>query len=517
MLILFTILILLLTSIAMVVVQIVKLRFAFHWFIAASGALAAWSLVIIAGSDLPQIVPLVTWQPQELLSVSPTLLLDRFSWSYAQALVTLLVAVILTGTIRVTNVDWLSWISHPVLIALGIFAVVAGNLITLLLAWMALDFFELVVLLSRINQSNLREKVVVTFSARTFSSLLVILAAILATAQGQDLSFTNIPDQPSIVLLLAAGFRLGVIPIYIPFMRAFPSSPGMGTILQLSAAAAGLFLLVRIAPNLQNTNLTTIFIGLASIATVYSGITWLFAKNESEGRPAWIVGMASLSLASAAQGQAMASLSWGLSGLLGGGLLFLFSKRNRWVIWLPLVGLMAISALPYTPNWNGAILFSGPINVFYIPLLFGHSLLLLGYARHALRTQIEFEEDERWSQIIYPLGLLLLLGTLFSLGLLISPAIQAVPLLGWFAGAIGLGIAALLFKSSSGWKDIPPAWVVVINSIISFQWLYKSLWTIYRSITRMIGVFTRLLEGEGGVLWAVLLMGLLYSLLTRLN
>jgi hypothetical protein len=512
------ILIFLFTSISLVVVKTAKLRYAIHWFIAAGGVLAAWLLISSTGFDLPQTLPLVGWQPENLFSLSPSLLIDRYSWSYAQALVTLLFAVILTDVVRGSDADWSSsWAACLVLTALGLFAVLSGNLITLLLAWMAIDIVELLLLLSKINQSSLREKVVVTFSARTISSVLVMVAVILSSSQSQDLTFTNVPLEAGAILLLAAGFRLGVIPIHIPSFQSFPLNPGMGTILRMVSAAAGLILLVRTAPVLPSSNLTTIFVGLAALAVVYSGITWLFAKNEIEGRPAWIVGMASLSFASATQGQALASLSWGLSALLGGGLLFLFSKRNQWLIWIPLTGLIAISTLPFTPNWNGAMVFSQPFTIFYVPLLFGQVLILLGYARHVLRPQAELEVPERWSQFIYPLGLLFLLGTLFWLGLLISPPIQTIPLHAWFTGVVGLGLAAFLFTRSGDWKDIPPDWVVLINSVLSFQWLYRSIWALYRSTTRILGVFTRFLEGEGGVLWAILLIGLLFILLTRIN
>jgi hypothetical protein len=517
MLIFITLIILMLTSIALVVVHLAKFRYAIHWLIAAGGVLAAWLLISFTGFDLPQTLPLVSWQPEYLYSLSPSLLTDHFSWSFAQALVTLLFAVILTDAVRSSDADWSSWTTSLGLTVLGLFAVLSGNLITLLLAWMAIDFVELFFLLSSINQSSLREKVVVSFSARTFSSILVIVAVIFSATQGHDLTFTNIPGEAGAILLLAAGFRLGVIPIHIPSFQSFPLSPGKATTLRMVSASSGLILLVRIAPVMLGSNLTMIFLGLAALATVYSGVTWLFAKNILEGRPAWIVGMASLSFASAAQGQALASFSWGLSVLLGGGLLFLFSKRNQWLIWILLAGLIAISTLPFTPNWNGAYLFSQPFSIFYIPLLFGQALLLLGYARHTLRPETELEDAERWSKLIYPLGLLLLLGTLFWLGLLINPPIQTIPLHAWFTGVIGLGLAAFLFIRSSHWKDIPPDWVLLINSVLSLQWLYRSIWALYRSTTRILGVFTRLLEGEGGVLWAILLMGLLFSLLTRLN
>ncbi|MBE0408333.1 MAG: hypothetical protein IBX69_01220 [Anaerolineales bacterium] len=494
-----------------------KLRYRFHWTIAACGALIAWLLILFVGSDLPQTLALLTWQPEALFPVSPELLIDRFSWSYALALATLLFSVILTDTVKNSGADWKSWSGNSAFIALGIFAVTAGNPITLLLAWMAIDIIELMILFSNLPQSNMREKVVVTFTARTFSSFLVIVAGILSAAQGQDLTFLSISNEASVALLLAAGLRLGVVPIHIPLTQSLPLGRGLGTISRLVPTAAGLILLVRTASVQQPNDLTTVFLGLAAIALIYGGVSWLSAKDQLDGQPAWILSMAALSLASAVRGEPLASMSWGLSGLLGGGLLFLFSARNRWMIWIPLVGLIAMSALPYTPNWNGAKLYSQPFNIMFIPILLGQALLLAGYARHALHSQNDIDTPERWIKLIYPLGLFLLLGILFSLGLLFSPSAQTIPLLGWFAGVIASGLAVLLFFWASHWKAIPPDWVARVNSFISFHWLYKGIWALYRFIGRILGIFTRLLEGEGGIIWAILIMGLLYSYLARMN
>lgn len=517
MLILFAILILLITSVGMLVGQVMKLRFALQWLIAAIGTLGSWSLVVVTGLELPQTIPLITWQPENLFRTSPILLADQISWPYALVLVTLVLAAILTETVNAPTVDVKSWISILIFTAFGLLAVLAGNPLTLLLAWMAIDLLELLILLSQLNQSSLRERVVFAFSARAFSSILVIMAAVLSANGGQTLTFTNISNEANVALLLAAGLRLGVLPLHIPLLKHLPLERGLGTVSRSLPAAAGLILLARITITQEPDYLLLIILGFAALAAIYSGITWLLAKDEIDGRPAWIVGIASLSLAAAVQGQTMASLSWGLSGLLGGGLLFLFSIRTRFLIWIPLVGLMGISALPYTPNWNGAQLYAGTFHVLLIPFLVANALLLVGFARHSLRPGIKLEGVERWIWFIYPLGLMFLLGTLFSLGLSMSPPPESVQLQGWLAGVVVLVLAGLIFLWGNRWKDIPPDWAKVINSILSLQWLYQVIWAGYRYLSRILGIFTKLLEGEGGVLWAILLLGLLFSLISWLS
>ncbi len=80
---------------------------------------------------------------------------------------------------------------HGILIltSLGLVAVTAGNMLTLLLAWAALDVIELVILLGQMLQSKSRERIILAFSARMAGIGTVLLAGIIPWSQGPSLSF----------------------------------------------------------------------------------------------------------------------------------------------------------------------------------------------------------------------------------------------------------------------------------------------------------------------------------------
>ena len=79
---------------------------------------------------------------------------------------------------------------------------------------------------------------------------------------------------------------------------------------------------------------------------------------NSDGRPFWILGLSAFTVAAAIQSQPLASQAWGLATLFSGGVLFLYSARSPRIIVLPILGLVGISALPYTPAWRGTGLFA---------------------------------------------------------------------------------------------------------------------------------------------------------------
>jgi hypothetical protein len=509
MLILIPILILLLTPIAMLLFRLTWPRFAYHWLIAAGGVLVAWPLVLLASAQLPQAIQLVPWLPDALFPSWPMLLVDRLSWPYALALVTLVLGVILTDVARAPEADWAAWAGSLGLAALGIFAVLAGNPLTLLLAWTAIDLVELLVMLGQVKESSVRERLVIAFSARVLGSLTLVAGVVAARSAGQSLSFAVIPPRASIFLLLAAGLRLGVLPLHLPLLQEVPLLRSLGTMSRLVPVAASLALLARTATADVMTSLAPVFLGLAGLAALFGGATWALAQDELDGRTGWILGMGSLAVAAAVRAQPAASLAWGMATLLSGGLLFLTSARDRRLSWITLLGLLGFSAMPFSPAWNGARLYAGQFYPFLSVFLVAHALLLVGYLRHTLRVASPLIGVERWVWFLYPVGLALLPVTHLLFGWWTNPGIEDVPLAGWWVGPFVLGLAALMIAWSRRIHHFP-GWVIIIFAyIFSLSWIYRLFWSLYRWIGRLLSFFSTVLEGDGGVLWALLVLVLL--------
>lgn len=521
MLVLLSIVLLLIAVTSMLVIHAIWPDFLYHWLIAAGGALFAWLVMLFAGSRIPLSIPLINWQAGALLTESPVLLADEISWPYALALVTLALAVVLTDVVRAAEADWSAWSGTLVLGALGLFAVLAGNPLTLLIAWMAIDLAELLILLAQLLQSSVRERVVIAFSARVFGTLLLVVGEMVARSGGARLSFEFIPSNAAIFLVLAAGLRLGVLPLHVPFLREPLLRRGLGTMSRLVPAAASLVLLARTGDALSRSTepigLFPYLLGLAGLAGLYGGLAWFLASDELEGRSAWILGMASLSLASALRAQPAASLAWGLSTLFSGGLIFLISIHDRRLLWLPFLGLLGFTGIPFTPAWNGWQLFRAPFHPFLVVFVIAQALFLAGYARHALRSRQILQGVERWIWLIYPLGLGLLPFTHLWIGWQSRPDSAAVPMAGWLLGAIAVGLAALgvAFRSRIG--ALPAGPILYLRTFLSLNWLYRMLWAMYRYLGRLATFLTSVLEGEGGVLWAILLLVLLFSVLAWSN
>jgi hypothetical protein len=52
-----------------------------------------------------------------------------------------------------------------------------------------------------------------------------------------------------------------------------------------------------------------------------------------------------------------------------------------------------------------------------------------------------------------------------------------------------------------------------IGNLFQFNWFFTLLWWLYDLIARPIQFFVRILEGEGGLLWALVFLALISSVL----
>ena len=514
MLILLPVILMLLTALALLVLRFARPKFKYPWILASGGATLAFISVFLWQIHFPQSISLPSWQLVTALLYVPAWLADGVSWPYALALAALAAAVIWTSVVRAEN-DPMPWAGTLALAALGILAVAAENPLTLLLAWSAIDLFELITMLRSTEGEIQSQGVIIAFASRLAGTGLVLWADLVAVSAGTPLDFRSIPPGTGIFLLIAAGLRLGVLPLHLPYRKDNVVRRGFGTALRLVSAASSLALLARIPASALRSALTPYLLILAAIAALYAGWMWLRSSDEILGRPFWIVGFASLAVAESLRGNPVGSTGWGVALILCGGVLFLFSARRRSVLWLPFLTLWALATLPFFLTgsaWQSGNTISW---LFIIPFLPAQALLMAGFLRHALHPgETSLESQEKWVKVIYPTGLLILLAVALLLGFWGWPGARVIGL--WW-----LAIVVLLLAAGFTLLEIR----ILVHRPIgnpSSQWtqifrlerFYSFLDGLYTFFRRIADVVTGALEGDGGLLWSFLLLVLILSILS---
>ena len=519
MLIFLPILILFITPLVMLTINLRRPKFPYFWLVSASASLLVWPIILIALVNLPVEIQIMHWQPEEFLPISPTFLLDRISWPFALALATLNLAVVLTAVARNedTTEDPSTWssLATPLMItAVSFMAVISENVLTLILTWTILDLLEMFLWLEKVRNNEINQRIIIAFSARLGGVLLLVWTAISAYAARLPISLVEIPPEIGTILLIAAGLRLGVFPLALTLPEDLTERRGVKIITLLAPQATNLTLLVRSANVGALSASSPYLFVLTGFAALYAGLAWIGSTDELEGSSFWTLGIGSLALAASIQAKPAASMAWGIALLLPGGLLLLYSSRQRWLLPLLLFASLSISTLPFTPTWQGVRLFEAPFLWLSLPLVTAQGLMIAGYLRNALRPGNPFIGAERWVRIIYPWGLGLLLIVHWSIAWWSRSGSSP----GWrssWPAVLSTGIVLLIFWLGRHGAQVPAVFSKGLRTALTFSWAYTLLEKIYRPIRNLLAIANTVLEGDAGILWALLIMILLLSISTQ--
>lgn len=520
MFILITVITLLVAGLVLLVLQFVAPKFRYTWLIATGGALLGWISTFAWQMQMPVTLQFPAWQPAILFSQSPTFVGDAISWLFAVTLTTLCLAILLTAAVRSGFPQVTNWTGTLILTSLGVLAVGADNPLTLVLLWAAIDVSELVVQIRLLEDPRLTERAVAAFASRAAGILVLLWAGMISMAGGQVLDFRQTPPQAGLYLVLAAGLRIGVLPLHLPYSSESSLRRGFGTGLRMISVASSLILLARIPSGSLLFALTPYLILLASVAAVYGGWMWLRAPDELNGRAYWILGMGSLAVAAALRGNPAGAAAWGCASILAGSAIFLSSEPSGWLTRALFAGTWGISALPFSltaTGWNSGV--STPwISWLAWPFLIAaHAMLVAGYIRHSWRTtsRVIHEDQPIWAKNVYPFGISLLLVMTIVLGLFGWNG--TLQLGNWFVGILVALLTAGLIWLSPRLRILNPVrahWVRPASA----SWLdtgYAALWNLYRQFGRVSQGISNAIEGESGVLWTLVFLALFISLFTQ--
>ena len=509
-----------LSAIALTISQAAKPNFARSWIIAITGAFLAWLGTFFLRLYLPVEVELIRWLPESLYHSAIALRIDYINWHYMVAILTLCIAVILTDSSRSsTNTSPTNWAAALALTCLNLVSVLARGPFTMAIAWAITDLVELIYVLVFARSSESSGKVTTTYGVRLISTFVLLAATAVGWQVTAGLDFTQIPPTASLLFLLAAGLRLGVLPLNLQTREVPEIRRGTDLLLRFSPVVSALVLIAHLPSEILvlNQSLVSVISVLTLLAALYASAMWLTRANANDGRPYWIVAFSAFALQSALNGQPENSRVWGLALLLTGGVLFLFDPPIRRVRFIPLLGLVGLLGFPYTLAASGwsAVLGDG-VNLPGIVMIICHAMLVGGYLRYILEANSTVTGLEKYARITYPLGLILIIQTMLVLNLVGWPDVLTVGV--WWGSLASIGLVltgALLTKkldlqlTSDGFKAKLPFYrlghriLTGLRVIFSLDWAYAIARWLFVRLGNISGFFRQILEGEAGVLWSM--------------
>ncbi|MGB9669363.1 MAG: hypothetical protein ACPL0B_03155, partial [Anaerolineales bacterium] len=276
--------------------------------------------------------------------------------------------------------------------------------------------------------------------------------------------------------------------------------------------------LARLA-GIEQSPLPSWLIGISTLMAIYGAILWFMADNALEGRPYWIITTAAFMFIAALKHQPAGVLSWGFIMISSGAGIFLCRLRNRyWTFWI-VIQVLILCGIPFTPMWDLTRLYQDLFTIWTLGILFAHLLLVGGFFRHYNQIKNEPIMGEKWVSVLYGIGLSLL----FFIPILIGYS-------GW----------SQLLQSDTGYSYDPSRsfleyWsglillvcfliavllqnVIQINlpkpnlqglDLLNFGWVLAFLRWVFRKFSGAFIFLDQIFEGQGGILWAFLVLILL--------
>jgi hypothetical protein len=527
---------LLLAAIAILILDRVRPKFGTSWLIASGASVLAWLAVVFFRFRLPTTLAIMSWGESNLnLVCKISLLLDYDNWPYLLALVTILMAVLLTDAAR-TRYDTTpkSWVASLFITALGLLALQSGTSLTMMITWLIVDGFELFYLFGVKESRLFSRQIAQSYAVRIASILMLGVGTILGWQTVGCFPLSEIPQAASFFFLVAAGLRLGVLPLNLTILQEPSLRRGAGNLIRLAPVAASMSLLARLSNNPIMGNLMVwlpVIMILLAIAALYAAFRWLTASDEIEGRPFWIIAWSVLAIASVLNGAPKASLVWGSALLLPGSLLFLYFPRVQRMNFLLYLGLLGLVGFPYTPAASGWVgLTAGGVTFWTIVFILTHALLVLGYIKRIIQPGGAVGVLESWARLVYPLGLILIIQAIVVLGLIGWPGSWTLGT--WWPGLISNGVVILLLiltrkknhnaitieiPSSTNMGKLIGKLLLWLERFFQLGWLSRFIALILGLFMRLLRAISFILESEGGILWTLLLFVLLISLLTGIG
>lgn len=475
-----------------------KLQF---WAMLTSGM--AWLIALVFFFFTPDLHLNPIWDAGEKLLPSLAFSLDWVSSSYLLVLTTLIFFGIVT--------EGHSPQSSAMITGLGgicVIGVMVDSAYTLALVWAAVEAMALYSYLRNQEEATVSHRYIFIILARLVGPLLVIFISVGNSSTGIAPFLTELPSSAAPYLLAAGLIGFGGWFLTPKISQDVQLAIQPEKYLSRIPAIIGLVLVSRASQIFNPNEVSPTYFLVGSILIFVVLLTSLVFNPPDKN---WKYGSLVLILAGFGFAAPEAVLSWGVIFLLPGLILFKTFGSKRTASLALIMGGLGILPLPFFPSWLGLAPLEGAAGLFFS---LAAGLFLGSIFNHRIQDWRGLEVPTEQLSPLVITGYAVILITQYSISIqagLIqkSLAFSSIPISAWIA-ALLFGVAVLF------WDRIPEVKLSRLDKIRGKTLGF--LRTVGSSFPRLadsaVYVFTRLFEGDGGLIWTLLLGFLIITLIS---
>jgi hypothetical protein len=524
MLLLLPVLLLIIAAIAIQVLGRIRFSIAQSWIFAIVTSNIIWILFSLLRIIDPPLLAM-NYLDQEILNgIQLSFHFNATTWIYGFLLLTMLSAILLVDSSRLAGKNNLiAWSGAMVITAAGILVCMSGSFVAFILASTFLDVSLLTVGLVANRQSSQVKEVIIDFSLRVAGTFILI------TTFG-DINFdlmslqSEIPGGAFFIFLAGLILRMGVVHTSGRSASEYPIRRNLQILIQMIVPVTMFALISRLSiPTLDGSLYGLIFFTLIGIALV-KALRQTFQKIGDQ--KVWIDVLSVLGIGLLLLEQTNAILPLGIIMISIGGAVSVTDTRLKRTNIILLILMLGMIGLPFTPS-NGLWIKSIGMEFGFRVLLYNLALFLviLGVSNNFLNPISRNLSTEKWVEVSNSMSPIILM---------ISPWIYLPwnkALTGTANGVIipGILIGIILVRLVfwKWWFEIADRVVQLkekispeihvtrklIDDLLKFKWLINSFKAINRIVEWLVTSTIRMLEGEGGLLWALVFLILITSII----
>jgi hypothetical protein len=477
-----------------------------NWLITSISAAIIWLFLVAIRFQLPQSLTQLLFQESVFSAFSLEWQLDGIAWSLSFGFLSYFLITILSQVKNFSEKDSNYWINNSVWAVLAFIAALAANLLALIFVWFFATIFSLYVQAKARNQlgefKNWEIGISVDFIA---------IAILIWTWLIFDSNNLVFDENTAYIILFVVLFRSGILPLQTSIYsgKDVRSSQPLGFI-------AKLFISLAIIPKLgiSTNDPSPVWLSLGFLALLVLVFHWERQSDFQASIPLFSGFISTLAILFAAYGESNASLHWIIVLLLVSGLLPIFQHISIYKLGIYALGIWIFTPLPISPNFlSGA--FIGVANIVIVLIyLISLALIISGWLNKSQALNPVPARIQSWQRTVFSSSIIMAIALLLILPFGLLPIayknVQPVPV--WFILLLGVAAAGIYISKPLS-RHIVMSGTNFFSDLISIKWQMSWLIKVSEISSKLVGFFTRLLEGSAGLLWAMLLVLLFLSLI----
>jgi len=495
-------------------------RHSYLWFLMAAVVFAAWLLLLFIPVENIRPIQIDPWFRVSGESVSLSYSINSGNWELVFFLIGMLLTFLMTASVELSSSDrFLLWALVIFLFAAVILSVSADTLWSLVLGWTLLDFL---IISGQIlfGGPEIRLSAILNKSVFKLMGSVFLLGATAYYSGGRlDLNIDEIPGNAQTLLFTASLLHAGIFPVALKEPKEDGSLDFLDEIFILISFTASFSYFIRTSEfqiGLYPRIFTSIFFSLLSL--VFS-ISWAREENRKISILDMIAAGSLIVFFFLLREEIVFIKFWLIYVMSSVWFMVCYRISNRLLNIFPTLLIILTSMLPFTLLTIGVRTISFQrLDLLFIVLYVSQIMMHSGLIRKIYTESGNFFELDTWLQTMYSLGLFFFI---FSISALVFRNLGSLTdeISNWafgFSAFFFSVITTIVLIRLDRQKDLSFENTKIsslLYEILSFKWLFKFISFLEVRLSNIFIGLSGLLEGEGGILWSLVLIILLISIL----